>query len=252
MSYVMKMLIFSFKVLVGKTADGKNIVGKILQIWKKVDPNIPLAKPRTVRRKPPVVQTKSPEKPQTVEELIIDNTGKILRVETPDEKPAKNVVFKKKYVSKEFLDQNIVKTLSGLMELESVQKNLAQKNLIIKHILKKSVDGKIQPQKEITYFYGHMDRHEVIDHFNEVKTSWTFIPDYKEEPDRTSGNEIDVSASGDPQQVDLEKGSWSPEKVSEGQRTRKFSETLPVNLIVIEDEFGKKRTKVTIPQLGGK
>lgn len=165
-------------------------------------------------------------------------------------------------VSKAFLDENIVKTLSGLMELETIQKNLAQKNLVIKHILKKSRDGKILPGKEITYYYGHMEKTEVVDCFNEIKIQWTFVSDYKDNSDTN----IDLNLSNDKQQVEL-----GPDgKISFGSLTEpdltdmclddeskvvkktEFTETVAVNLIVIEDEFGKKRTKVTIPELPGK
>lgn len=220
-------------MLVGKTAGGKNIVGKILQIWKKVNP-----KPRQVRRKPITSAQPKPEK--RIEEVIIDKTGKIVHNEQKN-----MVVVKKKYVSKEFMDQNIAKTLSGLMELESVQKNLSQRNLVIKHILRKSQDGKILPNKEVTYYYGHMEWRETLDQFNEMKTVWCFVPD---NTDASDG--IDTKSSDDTQQIDLENSEWNMENTE--KQNGKFTETVPVNLIVTEDEFGKKKTKVTIPQLGGK
>lgn len=249
------------KVLVGKTSDGKNIVGKILQIWKKVDTTISPPKPRTVRRKPQAKIIKTEKPKDNIEELIIDSTGKII---SPSKISQKNIVIKKKYVSKQFVDENIVKTLSGLMELNSVQKNLAQKNLVIKHILKKSVEGKVVPGKEITYFYGHMEKSEIVDCFNEVKIQWTFISDYQE--NNPSG--IDLNETNDRQQVelgadgkvtfgsltepDLNEICSSSEADRKIKRVSEFTETVPLNLIVIEDEYGKKNTKVTIPQLSGK
>lgn len=255
------------KVLVGKTNDGKNIVGNILQIWKKVDNTNPPPKPKQIRKKTPVIKTATTtsDKRLPIEEVIIDNAGKIINTKNDKNSPPKNVVIKKKIVSKAFLDENIVKTLSGLMELETIQKNLAQKNLVIKHILKKSRVGKILPGKEITYYYGHMEKIDAVDCFNETKSQWTFISDYK---DNSSSSNIDLNVSNDKQQVELgadgkisfgsltenDLKEISPSNAGDSKIVKKaeFSETVPVNLIVIEDEYGKKRTKVTIPQLPGK
>lgn len=160
-------------------------------------------------------------------------------------------------------DEHISKTLGGLMELESVQRNLYRKNLIVKHIVKRCIGGRVVPgPKHIAYYYGHMQKPE------DASNHWRFVPDGVSDSDASTG--IDLQRVDDPQQVEIAGvgckvtfGSLTEPELTdtvclghdndaEGKSAPVYFDTVPINLIVIEDEHGKKRTKVTIPQLGGK
>ncbi|GLV37067.1 uncharacterized protein CBL_02102 [Carabus blaptoides fortunei] len=206
------------------------------------------------------------EETRHIEELIIDNTGKILNVdETTSSTTGRNVVVKKKIVTRAYLDQNIVRTLSGLMELETIERHLAHKNLIVKHVLKKSIEGVVLTGKQVTYYYGYMQRTETIDCYNnEPRPSWTFVSNHLQEEETDDGEQqqqsinLSEDAHHDSQQVNVSVnadgkitfiGDGNSDRVSIKQEPCVYDETVTVNLIVTQDEHGRKRTKVIIPQL---
>lgn len=268
------------RVVVGKTADGKRIVGKILQIQKKIPQHHQQQQEqrsikkhqqlRQQRSKPPP-RPVAPEVEETrrIEELIIDNTGKILNVDDTTATGGRNVVVKKKIVTRTYLDQNIVRTLSGLMELQSIERHLSHKNLIVKHVLKKSIEGQVLTGKQVTYYYGYMQRTETIDCYNnEPRPTWTFVSNHLQEEETEDGEQqqqqsinLSEDANHDSQQVNVsvnadgkitfigDSSSGSSERVSIKQEPCVYDETVTVNLIVTQDEHGRKRTKVIIPQL---
>ncbi|XP_031330341.1 putative zinc finger protein 286B [Photinus pyralis] len=108
------------KVTIGKTAGGKRIVGKILhfQSSESVDK-------MTVKNEEDAVQP-----------LIVRKEQRIL--------------------TKENCDMNIVKTLAGLMDLESVRNKMRNKKLVVKIVDKIYGSQTNDFTKTVAYVYGHM------------------------------------------------------------------------------------------------
>lgn len=93
-----------------------------------------------------------PEKPQKdVQELVVMKHKSEISQLKEDSK-----VFIKKEVMSQNDFQYISKTLTGLMEMDSIQKRLEGKNLIVK-LVEKTYDSVAEAyKKNVSYLYGYM------------------------------------------------------------------------------------------------
>lgn len=128
-----------------------------------------------------------------IEELLIDNTGKILKISNPEaEAILMNVQRNNSEPRNRFsadiqthklgrLDYTISKTLTGLMDLETVQKRLIDKDLVVKVINKKITN--IGVKKSVSYLFGTMESDQNNRNYGQMDTSWTFKLDPKKHSD---------------------------------------------------------------------
>ncbi|XP_044261260.1 zinc finger and SCAN domain-containing protein 21-like isoform X2 [Tribolium madens] len=144
------------KILIGKTKTGKKIMGKILSVDRKHS-----------TPEPENETTTTPE-PENLEIHEKDTT-----IETPPvtDPPVNQIIIKTSVVAKESFEQ-ICKTLSGVMEMESVRKKLEKKNLVVKLVEKKYVSESDSYEKKTSHSYGFMEK-EVED----GEEKWKFVPD---------------------------------------------------------------------------
>ncbi|KYB26967.1 GDNF-inducible zinc finger protein 1 [Tribolium castaneum] len=190
------------KIMIGKTKTGKKIVGKIISIDRKSSSPTP---------EPPEADCEINEKEDTVEESP---------PETADTTTTQ-VIIKKSVVAKESFEQ-ICKTLSGVMEMESVRKKLENKNLVVKLVEKKYVNESASYVKNTSHSYGFMEK-EVED----GEEKWRFVPDLETQEVLLGENE-----TGDGE--------------DEEKKMPRFSITTSLTILVTYEKGGAKTVRVNL------
>lgn len=131
-------------------------------------------------------------------ELITDSqvvTSKlsVLNWDSQDESTVQpQIIIKKHLVTRENFDYNIGKTLAGLMDMESVQRSLQNKNLVVKLVEKTYDRNTDEFNRTVSYVYGHMELIQ-CDTENPDSQQWTFVlhsgnGNIKNENDNNNGN----------------------------------------------------------------
>lgn len=155
-------------------------------------------------------------------------------------------------------DEGIHRTLSGLMELDSVGRRLAGRRLFVRHIETLQSQSESVPSRRVAHYRGRMTR-------NRRTGGWMFITDPLSMRNSAS---IDACEPTDRQQVELdtdgttfgsldepicqissslyEEAEDEPEMPS-ARSNRRSPPPLRLTLAVTQDEHGRKRTKVTMP-----
>ncbi|XP_030748891.1 uncharacterized protein LOC115876951 [Sitophilus oryzae] len=88
-----------------------------------------------------------------------------------------NIVIQDKVVSKDCFSL-IAKTLSGLMNMDSVVKKLKDRPIILKVLEKNYNQDKKEYEKNVSYCSGYMVReYKLDDEADSFSESWTFVPD---------------------------------------------------------------------------
>lgn len=100
----------------------------------------------------------------------------------PAEKPPppvtnkKKVLIQEKLVSKECFG-HICRTLSGLMNMDTVKKKLQYKNIIVKVVERKYDETSGGYSKKVSYAGGHMQEEFVVNDEGEMLENWSFVLD---------------------------------------------------------------------------
>lgn len=97
-------------------------------------------------------------------------------------------MVKRATISKESFEE-ISKTLSGVMEVESVREKLENKNIVVKLIEKKYLAENDNFVKNTSYSYGYMENEVVQNENEEMIETWRFIAD-KSKPNTWLGDHI--------------------------------------------------------------
>lgn len=145
-------------------------------------------------------------------EVSIDGAEKVLQ---KDQEP--KVVIKTHLISRHSFEY-ISKTLAGLMEMDSIQKKLLRKNILVKLITKTYDSQSGNYKKSISYLFGYMKT--VFNHSYD-NGKWIFA--LAEEEDAKSA----------------ENESWEKEKSP-------YTDTTSLTLIITTDKFGKKMTRINL------
>ncbi|KAK4878742.1 hypothetical protein RN001_011248 [Aquatica leii] len=183
------------KVLIGKTANGKKIVGKILH-----------------------VQT--------------NKTLENVKVETVDvgEVSQPQIIIKKHVVTRENFDSNVGKTLAGLMDLETVQHKLRDKNLVVKLVDKVYEFGTDNFSKTISYVYGHMELLEE----GEAQQKWCFVLHNDPPSDDAESSNADSNEAVADVSLQMDNGY------------NDSNDTVSLTILTVIDRNGKKSTRVNL------
>ncbi|KAJ8972452.1 hypothetical protein NQ314_000185 [Rhamnusium bicolor] len=88
----------------------------------------------------------------------------------------RKIVIHEKLVSKDCFG-HISRTLSGLMNMESVKKKLQHKNIIVKVVEKKYNSATETYSKNVAYSSGYMEVEFVVDVSGTMLENWIFVPD---------------------------------------------------------------------------
>lgn len=222
------------RVVVGRTSDGKRLIGKILQIQKKVQP-LTLA-PATPRPKAPTViiprniQTEASQQQEEEEEEYCP---------LPEKRP-KALVNRMMHHPTSVVSEQVARTLAGLMSLQTVRSSIARRKLLVRHVQKHSAGGKVVVgSRRVAYYSGAIRPMLEPPH-------WKFISD---PPTSTS---IDLpTAPQHPQTVSLLpvanciKKELMEEADDERDEEEDWGEALTLHLTETHDEHGIKKTKVS-------
>ncbi|CAH1980057.1 unnamed protein product [Acanthoscelides obtectus] len=193
------------KLELGQTVDGKKLFLKIIHIGNK--PDVSIEKPADQKSDQSNQVTCSPKDTYSVNSVKTENneedtcnlefqsTNYVLPTSTINEivSTPTNTAFiiKRKFVSKEVLDQ-ISKTLSGLMKLESVKKKLKNKLLLVKVVEERYVQSKKGFDKNCSYSCGCIvDEYLVDQETGDLVQNWTYIAEENKEPEENTNGEAD-------------------------------------------------------------
>lgn len=145
------------KISIGKTRSGKKIVGKIIHVDIKNDSD---------KDNELLIEDHHGE---NTEDREVDEETPEITITEPE--PTNRVLIKKSVISKESFEQ-ITKTLSGVMEMESVRKKLESKNIVVKLVERKYVAECDSYVKSIAHTYGYMEQGVEGD-----EEKWKFVHD---------------------------------------------------------------------------
>ncbi|KAF5282856.1 hypothetical protein FQA39_LY17477 [Lamprigera yunnana] len=193
------------KMTIRKMEGGKKIVGKILHV-------------------------------QTNDNFKIDTSAQPKRVESKDAKVASRpqIIIKKQIVTRKNFDANVGKTLAGLMDLESVQHKLQNKNLIVKLIDKVYQFGTNQVNKTVSYVYGHMEL------MQDSIPKWQFILQNGTDTGDDDTDQLFVTDT-------MSNNSSIDTKIKRTQDGgMDFSEIAFLTMITVKDPNGRRSTKVNV------
>ncbi|KAF2897071.1 hypothetical protein ILUMI_09098 [Ignelater luminosus] len=289
------------KIIVGKTSNGKRIVGKIVrvEVGGKKDENICTEETQSTEAE--ISNTKIVQNDQVGSEmtsyisnvslttdenkdlgLIADSQDvssklSVLNWDSQDESTVQpQIIIKKHLVTRENFDYNIGKTLAGLMDMETVQRSLQNKNLVVKLVEKTYDRNADEFNRTVSYVYGHMELIQ-CDIENPDSQQWTFVLHNgnsnitKENGDNNgnineNGSEEQVSSSMNEKQEeeinhdsDIIAASGNEEirdddcDADEGRDALEmedvwapYDETASVTITITVDKNGKKSTRVNL------
>nr|CAI5817244.1 unnamed protein product [Callosobruchus analis] len=186
------------KLNLGRTVDGKKLVGKIIHIGKRKQKDEAVIKDakqencEQITHTPETTNSVEPTLTNSTQDGTIDSNGfettnvvqtiSRKRVSTASEI---EFILKRKVICNDVLEQ-ISKTLTGLMRLESVSKRLKNKHLLIKVVEQKYVQSKKIYERNFSYSSGYMVEICSIDQeTGDLMESWSYEHEgrIKEHPD---------------------------------------------------------------------
>lgn len=88
----------------------------------------------------------------------------------------KKVLIQERLVSRECFG-HICRTLSGLMNMDTVKKKLQYKNVIVKVVERKYEEATGGYTKKVSYGGGHMQEEFIVNDEGEMLENWSFVLD---------------------------------------------------------------------------
>lgn len=155
------------------------------------------------------------------EGTYLENTNEEVSI-IPAAKPPQTdqepkVVIKTHLISRQSFEY-ISKTLAGLMEMDSIQKKLIHKNVLVKLVMKTYDTQSAAYKRSISYLFGYMKT--VFDQ-NYDGEKWVF------------------ALAEDDDLKNTQSESWEKEKSP-------YTDTTSLTLIITTDKFGKKLTRINL------
>ncbi|KAL1489464.1 hypothetical protein ABEB36_014354 [Hypothenemus hampei] len=200
------------KIPIGQTSEGKRLIGRIVNVLKTTDVKQKNVRPVTQKVKRPIAQKgikmcnqeeifvvkkltsehntyenvkrrivmpKNGETHTQKSEELLDKVKEIEKYLDKNAKITENnskVIVQQKVVTKDCFD-TISRTVTGLMNMESVAKKLNNKTIIIKIIQKTFERTRNSYSYHISYCSGYMVREMSLDSEESFCESWKFIVD---------------------------------------------------------------------------
>lgn len=238
------------RVVVGRTSDGKRLVGKIIHIQKKVQPLSlePPALPTPHRVNAAackIINAQAEGQQQEIDEKYYHLPGKRSKTMAnrggPTPHPTSTV------------SEQVARTLAGLMTLQTVRSSIGRRKLLVRHVQKRSAGGKVVAgSRRVAYYSGVIRPTSGPPHWKFISdppTSTSIdLPTSPPHPHTVTMLPEEVSSSGPAANCYRIKKELVDEATADDEDLR---EPLTLHLTETHDEHGVKKTRVSIPQLGG-
>ncbi|KAJ8958418.1 hypothetical protein NQ318_002200 [Aromia moschata] len=160
------------------------------------------------------------EEPNNDSEVIQEeraNEANELSKEISETNCDRKIIIHEKVVSKECFG-HISRTLSGLMNMDSVKKKLQCKNIVVKVVEKRYNSSTKKYTKKVSYSSGYMQVEYSFADDGETSENWYFVP-YQNSKEAIFGKSMDVDNNDDSK-----------------EESQKYSETTNITVMITQDK----------------